>query len=476
MSRKKTNKSLLYNLCSILPCLGALFTCVQPVRAQTLLSVPDSLADAVNILMSPMCDVADSLSSIAVIQEYASHDMPYALHVLGSLHMEGKGVPQDTALAIAAYRRAGSLGFTPAWHNLGLVYKYGVHGIPQNYEEMFSCFSNAIDNMPVESGSAYYDMGYARFKGLGCAQNYDEAFLLFLKAATLGYAPAAYMTGICYRNGYGVTRDAANAEVWLETAALDGYDDAMKELMEPEPENTHLQPVQLEGISIDVPNQYVAVEPIPSMESLSGSYKGSLFTFDWSGKYLLRQDTLSLDIFEQDGQIETLWYYPVDTLQFTGRYEDGTIHFDAVYGSHANHYAPEGNLCFFQEADVNVVGDRLAASLRMYSLTEMEPERPMCLMLQKEQYAADAYNCITRVSASPSPFINELHFSFELLEQQDVHIGIYSTSGNVEYFMTPGVLDAGEHDFVAMPSVARGNHLLKIFAGPYTYQTIIVKK
>ena len=52
----------------------------------------------------------------------------------------------------------------------------------------------------------------------------------YRKAAEQGNATAQYNIGVCYDNGYGVTKDYAEAVKWYRKAAAQGYDSAKDRL------------------------------------------------------------------------------------------------------------------------------------------------------------------------------------------------------------------------------------------------------
>jgi TPR repeat protein len=54
------------------------------------------------------------------------------------------------------------------------------------------------------------------------ARSYIEAARLFRKAADMGYAPAQYNLGYCYKYGDGVPRDLTLSAEWYRKAAEQG--------------------------------------------------------------------------------------------------------------------------------------------------------------------------------------------------------------------------------------------------------------
>ena len=62
------------------------------------------------------------------------------------------------------------------------------------------------------------DQGMAAYR----ARSYASAAELFRKAAEMGYAPAQYNLGYCYKYGDGVPRDLAVSAEWYRKAAEQG--------------------------------------------------------------------------------------------------------------------------------------------------------------------------------------------------------------------------------------------------------------
>ncbi len=61
---------------------------------------------------------------------------------LGAMYLLGQGVPQDTAKALAWYRKAAEQGHANAQYDLGLMYSEG-KSVPQDYVKAHKWFSLA---------------------------------------------------------------------------------------------------------------------------------------------------------------------------------------------------------------------------------------------------------------------------------------------------------------------------------------------
>ena len=101
---------------------------------------------------------------------------------------------------------------------LGKMYYEGT-GVAQNYNEAFKCFQKAADNGVT---GAYTWLGVMYYDGQGVAQNYEKAFLWTKKAAENGAANAYVGLGVMYCNGQGVVQNYNEAFKWFQKAADNG--------------------------------------------------------------------------------------------------------------------------------------------------------------------------------------------------------------------------------------------------------------
>ena len=101
---------------------------------------------------------------------------------------------------------------------LGKMYYEGT-GVAQNYNEAFKCFQKAADNGVT---GAYTWLGVMYYNGQGVAQNYQKAFLWTKKAAENGAADAYVGLGVMYCKGQGVAQNYGEAIQWFQKAVDNG--------------------------------------------------------------------------------------------------------------------------------------------------------------------------------------------------------------------------------------------------------------
>jgi TPR repeat protein len=89
----------------------------------------------------------------------------------------------------------------------------------------------ALLKKPAQLGNArpQHNLGVLYARGEGVAQNYAEAAMWYQRSAKQGYVPAQVKIGMIYAEARGLPRDLANAYKWLSVAATFGIVVAIKE-------------------------------------------------------------------------------------------------------------------------------------------------------------------------------------------------------------------------------------------------------
>jgi len=163
----------------------------QRVMAAATAAAPASLAATAKL--APIPDwyiVSDGAPPTAILKAWrkaAEGGHARAQFYLGSCYDLGKGVAQDTKLAVEWYAQAAAQGYAKAQCNLGTCYELGN----------------------------------------GVAQDSKLAVEWFAKAAAQGFADAQFNLGVCYKNGQGVAVDYRLAASWFGKAAAQGLAEAV---------------------------------------------------------------------------------------------------------------------------------------------------------------------------------------------------------------------------------------------------------
>lgn len=414
--------------------------------------------------------------ALRIFKQYAAKGDPRAMNGLGLMYLRGHEMAADSAKAIEWLTKAGKAGYVRAWQNLGLMYFYAHCGVKQDFEKAFHYF-----NTGVEAGGigALYDAGYMLYKGLGCRQDYKKAVEYFIKGAGKEHAPCMYMLGLCYRNGYGVDMDEAEANFWLTEAVKQGYVLASEELEAEKPENSLEGTKILTQNAINVPATFARTRAVQKNADLSGIYQGILVTYDWSGQHIISETPLQLSLQSDSNQVQGEWMTDTDTVWVNATFKDGILHFENTQMHTKDHYLPEEPILYqFTEAEIQAVGSSLTGNIRMYSPQLMEPQRPMYLSLHKvgTKGIEEQEESQRNIKAYPNPFSDKINLAFTLTENADVKVAIYDYSGRNVHMTDMGTLQAGEQRFSLTPNLEPGVYIVKVFAGKQTFQVIIVKE
>ncbi len=426
--------------------------------------------------------LGDKAEAINILKMAAERDTNvYAMNALGIVYMNGIGTECDTTAATLWLERAGEHGSSTAFRNLGMMYKYSHGGVTQNFSRAYGYFVKAVD---AGSVMALYDQGYMLYKGLGCRQDYGSAVELFRRGADKDHAPCLYMLGLCYRNGYGVERDAERATFYLNRAAKLDYRDAREELKRETPENSINDMIVTVEQSIEPPETMPCITPaVVDTLSLVGNYEGILVVYDWSGRNVISRRPLSVNLKMDDGQLQGCWYKGQDTVAFRASVsENGHIEFLSGMMKQTDRYITKDSVLYkFENAEINIGENSLSGSVRLYSMSEQEPQRPMYICLQKGisdgEAASDEASSEARLYAWPNPFSRNVTLSFELSESvEKSSVALYSQSGASVFTASLGALQSGRHSFTMAPAVPDGVYVLHVTAGTHNYRTIVVKK
>jgi TPR repeat protein len=143
----------------------------------------------------------------------------------------GAGTRRDPPRAAAFYRKAASLGDTPAMYKLGMILLNGLLGEPKNPREAISWLQRAAEQADEENPHALHELGLLHEIPNSPLVPYDAAYAkgLFTQAAQLGYTPSQYKLGQCYEYGsLTCPVDPRRSIAWYTKAAEKG--DAEAEL------------------------------------------------------------------------------------------------------------------------------------------------------------------------------------------------------------------------------------------------------
>ena len=113
------------------------------------------------------------------------------------------------------------------YFNIAMSYYKGTNSSPQDYDLAFINFMKAAEKSHT---AAQFYLGECCYLGNGTEQSYEIAAEHYLEAAQKDYMPAQNSIGMCYKYGDGTEVDPDKAFFWFMQAANDGYAEAQNNL------------------------------------------------------------------------------------------------------------------------------------------------------------------------------------------------------------------------------------------------------
>ena len=135
----------------------------------------------------------------------------------------------DYSTALSDFLPLANQGDALAQYNIGILYKDGGHGVPQDYEEARKWLTKAAegggDRTAVVSNASFL-LGIMLESGLGGPKDPTGARKWYLAAAERGNIKAADYVAQYFEQGLGGPTDLVAARKWLLEAAQQGNADA----------------------------------------------------------------------------------------------------------------------------------------------------------------------------------------------------------------------------------------------------------
>lgn len=138
---------------------------------------------------------------------------------------DGGGTRKDPMKAIQWYKRAATLGDTPAMYKMGMIQLKGLLGQPKNPREAVGWLKRAAERADGENPHALHELGllYEQPQGPDGSIVRDEAYSLslFQKAADLGYKFSQFRLGCAFEYGlFNLPIDPRQSIQWYSRAAV----------------------------------------------------------------------------------------------------------------------------------------------------------------------------------------------------------------------------------------------------------------
>ncbi|KAL1840832.1 hypothetical protein VTJ49DRAFT_7675 [Mycothermus thermophilus] len=137
---------------------------------------------------------------------------------------EGGGTRKDPLKAMQWYKRAATLGDTPAMYKVGMILLKGLLGQPRNPREAISWLKRAAERATADNPHALHELALLYESAEPndvIIRDEAYAFQLFKQAAELGYKFSQFRLGCCYEYGLlGCPIDPRLSIMWYSRAAM----------------------------------------------------------------------------------------------------------------------------------------------------------------------------------------------------------------------------------------------------------------
>jgi TPR repeat protein len=159
----------------------------------------------------------------------AKQNHPAASYRVAVCNEIGAGTRREPPRAAAFYRKAASLGDTPAMYKLGMILLHGSLGEAKNPREAINWLKRAAEQADEENPHALHELGLLHEQTNSPLVVHDPVYAknLFTQAAHLGYTASQYKLGQCYEYGsLTCPVDPRRSIAWYTKAAEKGDPEA----------------------------------------------------------------------------------------------------------------------------------------------------------------------------------------------------------------------------------------------------------
>jgi TPR repeat protein len=205
--------------------IGCVTACAETDRPQEQQGYANPMGRGMTSFLAAWLAATGQLNKLRAA---ASEGDANAQYILGSLYLNGEGVPTNYAKALFWLQKSANQNNKDAQFLLGVMYDNG-EGVPQDYAQAVSWFRKAADQ---GYAAAQYNLGVMYANGQGVPQDYAQAVYWYRKAADQGDASAAGNLGSAYGLGRGVPQDYVLALKWLIIAKAEGNARVTQKILE----------------------------------------------------------------------------------------------------------------------------------------------------------------------------------------------------------------------------------------------------
>ena len=383
---------------------------------------------------------------------------------LGRMYLYGQGVKRNYKYAYRLLRRASQCEDAKSMCLLAKMYQQAL-GVKQNYQKAFDLYRAAAFR---GNARAYYGAGYLLYKGLGISQDYVKAVRYFEKGSKLHNSACDYMLGCYYMSGYGEASDYDKATEYFDRAMKGGFGwtvdiakygiiDSLKKVRA---QRAAMPMLMDEGTPRTCAEVDSMLSKLPA-DTLGGGWSGTVYTCDWSGNKILKEERLAMNITPQDTLINVAWTWgDNDSGEFAAMSRRGKSWRITRLGDNERGRKWVITSMAFGLLDSNT----LCARLRCMNVKHYERRKPVFAVLHRDEPLTPGVCSPFRIlQVSPMPVTNG---AFTVTLQSDaeckVNVSIYAVNGMKAADCCSMYISKGENDIQLNALLAPGQYILRI--------------
>jgi hypothetical protein len=286
-----------------------------------------------------------------------------------------------------------------------------------------------------------------------------------------------YFKALCFKYGYGIAINTDSANYYFNTAALKGYQQANNELLNNTTTTTgRQQKQQTINYVFETPNHkpqtdaFINIPTSKKFVQLNGNFIGNLNQYDYSGKKLLAQIPINLQVSTNKNIITgDLIFNHNQSIQLNAIQQGNQLIFSQTTIEQNNStiknntkHPTQNNVLIFKTANLNIETkadtNYLTGTLQLFNTYTHETEKPINIKLTQQNKQTDnpKHQTPNNIAVSPNPNKGNFNISFNLPQPSTVKININNPQGQVVYTKIFQQLPQGKQN-VAIPNIKGGS-------------------
>lgn len=448
-------------------------------------SPPIGGADSATMYLTGTFKKYNPQKAFQLFMQRANNGEAKAMNAVAIQYMKGLGVDSNFNLAVYWFNQAITNGYTKSLVNLGMLYKHKASD-SLGYSIACNYFNQALQ---ASEPSSYFAQGYMLYKGLGCTQSYTSALALFNQGIALNQSNCMYFKGLCYKLGYGVSIDADSANYYIDKAAQLGYKQANAELANNSNNSAARTTKNVINEKQEPRNEtYIPIQKTNTKIKLAGEFVGEILQYDYSGKKLLAQIPIILQVSTINNIINgSLQFNNSQAIEIKAIQKGNQLIFSqTAFATIASLRSLRETKLIFKTATLNLETKNdtnyLTGTLQLFNTRTHETEKPINIKLSQQQNKVtdnNKHQTPNNVLVYPNPTKNNLTITFQLNKTSPVKINVYNQKGQVVYTKVFELLPQGKNQILLSPpleSKEAGIYLVKIFSNEPLLTTAFIKE